>query len=329
MAYITDKDQALELINTIGNKKASMAIFCTASHWNTEAILLAAQRFARKRNIAQIPVCVAMTVNYRYFSQASRITYSKDLETGFISVMEHLKALCAREGSPYYDVMVLPHLDHADPIRDKWALTGGLPYLASVMFDAQKYPIENNIRMTRDYVKTYGDRILIEGIMEELSVEGYHRGGGDDGYIEKALQYCKQTRVNFLVADLGTEQQSTGVGKCEYLGNRAKELTRNLGKSMLVLHGTSCLDKEQMTTLGEDGIIRVNMWTRIAREAGQYAAGRLIDRSDKIMNGDFEATESKHYLYDSIEKAAEIMEDIMDVLGYGKLRNNAKAVHDV
>ena len=75
------------------------------------------------------------------------------------------------------------------------------------MFDAQKYPPQENISMTSQYVKKYGDRVLIEGIMEELSVEGLATGKGDDKYIEKALDYIPKTGVDFLVADL--EQNSS------------------------------------------------------------------------------------------------------------------------
>ena len=61
------------------------------------------------------------------------------------------------------------------------------------------------------------------------------------------------------------------------------------------------------------------MWTRIARESGQYAAQQLIARRDRIFAGDFEAAESRQYLDDSIEKAAEIMEQVLDILGYAQL----------
>ena len=44
-----------------------------------------------------------------------------------------------------------------------------------------------------------------------------------------------------------------------------------------------------------------------------------MERIDKINRGDFEATESKQYIYDSIEKAADIMEGILEVLGYKNL----------
>jgi Fructose/tagatose bisphosphate aldolase len=320
MLIITDRSKALEVIEHCRESKISMAIFCTASHWNTEAILLAASRYAKKHNIEKIPLAVALTFNYKYMPQASRVTYGNNPKEGFISIMEHLKVLCNGENSTYSNVLVLPHLDHADPVRDKWALTEGLGYLASVMFDAQKYPYEENVALTKEYVDKYNKQVLIEGIMEELSVEGNSQGKGDDSYIEKALKYVSSTKVDFLVADLGTEQQSSKAGKCTYKGERARQLTGNLGKSMLVLHGTSCLDDYQMSTLAQDGIIRVNMWTRIAREAGQYAADRLMERINGIKNGNFEDAESRQYLYDSVEKAADIMEAMLDVLGYSKFK---------
>ena len=59
----------------VNRKKVCMAIFCTASHWNTEAILLAADRFARKYEIDRIPIAVAMTLNYRNMPQVRRVTY--------------------------------------------------------------------------------------------------------------------------------------------------------------------------------------------------------------------------------------------------------------
>ena len=88
---------------------------------------------------------------------------------------------------------------------------------------------------------------------------------------------------------------------------------------MLVLHGTSCLDSEQIKGLASDGVVRVNMWTRIAREAGQYAAEKLVSRMDKIKAGDFESTESMQYMRDNVEKAADIMEEMMELYGYPNL----------
>ena len=184
----------------------------------------------------------------------------------------------------------------------------------------RRYPIEDNIRMTSEYVSKYGDKVLIEGIMDMLSVLGEYQQHENDGYVPRALDYMARTGVDFLVADLGTEQQSSGVGKSQFLRQRALDLTAGLGgKSKLCLHGTSCLSDDQIRQLPECGIVRVNMWTRIAREAGQYAAKRLIERASRIEQGDFEATEGNQYLRDSIEKASEIMYGTLDLLQYSNL----------
>lgn len=319
MTVVTRRAEALEITQLFRERGASMAIFCTAAHWNTEAILLAGQRIAERYRLASVPLAVAMTFTYPYMPQAERITYSRDPRAGFLSNMAHLRALCDGPDAPYKNVTVLPHLDHADPQRDRWALVEGLPYLATVMFDAQKYPFDDNRAWTRDYVATYGDQVMVEGIIEELSVAGRTHAVQQDAYVEKAVAYVRETGVDLLVADLGTEQQSDRVGEARYLKARAQALTASLGEARLVLHGTSSLTTDQMTGLAEDGVIRVNMWTRIVREAGQHAARRLIARAAAIEAGDFEATESRQYLDDSIEAAADVMVEVMETIGYPRL----------
>ncbi len=319
MTLVTQRAEALEITQLFRERGASMAIFCTAAHWNTEAILLAGQRIAEQYHLASVPLAVAMTFTYPHMPQAERITYSRHAPTGFLSNVAHLRALCDGPPAPYKNVTVLPHLDHADPKRDRWALVEGLPHLATVMFDAQKYPLDDNRAWTRDYVATYGDQVMVEGIIEELSVAGRTLAVQQDAYIDKAVAYMRDTGVDLLVADLGTEQQSDRVGEARYLKARARTLTESLGEARLVLHGTSSLTPDQMTGLADDGVIRVNMWTRIAREAGQHAARRLIARAGAIEAGEFEATESRQYLDDSIEAAADVMVAVMETLGYPHL----------
>jgi len=319
MALVTRRAEALDYTQLFRQREASMAIFCTAAHWNTEAILLAGQRIAERYHLSQVPLAVAMTFTYPYMPQARRITYSGDPRVGFFSNMAHLKVLCDGPDAPYTSVVVLPHLDHADPERDRWALTEGLPHLATVMFDAQKYPFEENLALTGDYVRTYGDQVLVEGIIEELSVAGRTHAVQRDAYVDKAVRFMSETHTDLLVADLGTEQQSEHMGEVRYLKERARELTGHLGEARLVLHGTSSLTPEQMQGLASDGVIRVNMWTRIAREAGQHAARQLIARREAIEAGEFEATESRQYLVDSIEAAAAVMVEVMEIIGYPRL----------
>ena len=191
-----------------------------------KAILLAAKRIGEKYNLKHIPVALAMTFNYKYMPQAQRITYTRNSSLGFLSQMNHLRVLTNDPGSPYYNIQVLPHLDHADPIIDKWALSKGTDYLASVMFDAQKYPLSENLQMTQEYVRKYKSKIMIEGAMDELTVSEAHvkQDAVIDNYPERAFDYFQKTGVYFLVADLGTEQQSKTIGKSKYLGNCARAI---------------------------------------------------------------------------------------------------------
>jgi fructose/tagatose bisphosphate aldolase len=319
MSFVTSRNEAKAIYDDLQNKDVSVAVFCTASHWNAEAILLAADRLAKKYGIKDIPVSLAMTYTYTHMQQAQRVTRSRDAAAGLRSVMEHVRVLTQGKDAPYANVCVMPHLDHADPERDRWALTEGTKYLASVMFDAQRFPLEQNIKMISEYVDTYGKDVLVEGIIDVLKVSDGTEAVHTDDYVEKAERYVRETGVDFLVADLGTEQQSTSSGNSVYLKDRAVNLTKALGKKMLVLHGTSSLTDEQINGLADDGVIRVNLWTKVAREAGQYAADQLVARYDKIKAGDFEACESMQYIYDSIDHAANSFEKFMELFGYANL----------
>ena len=319
MAIITERKASRAVFDNAIDRGTSIGIFCSASYWNTEAILIAAQRIAEKYQIAQVPVVVATTFTYPHMPQCERFLYCRDPKAGILSHFGYLHALAGSKYSPYPNVAVLPHLDHANPVRDRWALTAMIEYFSSVMFDAQLYPFEENLTLTAEYVRNYGKDVLVEGILESLNVSDGAVASHIDNYCENSVRYVKATGVDFAVADLGTEQQSTSVGKARYDKARARELTAALGRKMLVLHGTSCLQNEQTRGLASDGVVRVNMWTRIAREAGQNAAEKLIARADKIREGDFQATESMQYMRDSVEKAADIMVEMMELFGYANL----------
>ncbi len=316
MSIITERNKSLTYFERARSSGVAIAIFCTASHWNTEAILLATQKLAKKHNLKDVPVVVANTFTYPHMPQAKRFTYSQDARSGFLAHMGNLHALCDGKYAPYGDVAVLPHLDHANPIRDRWALTAAVPYFSSVMFDCQELPYEKKLEWTKEYVKSYGDQVLVEGIMEMLTVENVQNAKRIDNYVEKAQEYVRETGIDFFVADLGTEQQTTTVGGVKYDKERARKLTEALGKQMLVLHGTSCLTNDQVKGLAEDGVIRVNMWTRIAREAGQYAAEELVEHIADVRRGDFNSAEANRYIRDNVEKAADIMIEMMELFGY-------------
>ena len=319
MAVITDRAMVEGILQDAAAKGTSVALFCTASPWNNEAILMAAQNFGKKHGIKNVPVIVGMTGSYRHMSQCKRTTMSGDLKTGFFSIINSLQALAGRKDSPYYDVLVMPQLDHGDPEADKWIFETGIEYLAGVMFDCQRFPYEQNVEMTKAYVKEYGNRVMVESAMEELSVLGHMANENkDENYVERAVKYMKETGTDFLVVDLGTEQQSTGTNAV-YLKDRARMLTQALGKKELVLHGVSSLPADQITQLADDGVVKVNMWTRIAREAGLYAFEQATKRTDDMAKGVFEACDLQQYINDATTKAVEIMEEHLGYFNYANL----------
>ena len=317
MPFITDRNEAKRIFEETAANDVSVGLFCTGSFWNTEAILLAAKSFAGKHGIRNIPIVVAMTCLYSHMQQAKRFTYCQNERVGLRANFEYLRLLCDGPDAPYKDVLVMTHLDHADPVADRWALTENMDILTSVMLDGQLYPYERNVELTREYVKEYGDRTLVEGIIEQLAAPGME-GKKSDNYVEKAVDFISRTGVDFLVADLGTEQQANGT-EAKYLGDRARALTEALGRRMLVLHGASSMKNDDLHDLASDGVVRVNMWTRIVRESGRFAAEKLIERKALIDTGDFEATEATAYINDNTAEAARVMELIMDGLGYANL----------
>lgn len=314
----------MEITARYRKSKVPMCVFGSASPWNTEAILLAAQQYASQHGIADFAVTVSMTFNYRHMPQSRRYFHCGDPISGFLANMELLKILAGRPGAPYGNVIVLPHLDHADPASCKWALNEGSRYLASAMFDAQMHSRRQNMELTREYVQAYGTRLVIEGIMDELAVSGHSSGTcadnvTDEEYTRLALEYVQNTGVDFIVADLGTEQQSESAHPIEYKKRRARMLSSALGDAGIVLHGISSMPAEQMIGLGEDGVCRINAWTRIAREAGRYAAEKVEERMGGIISGNFEESDSSRYFNDSIKKATGIMKEIMDKAGSSRL----------
>ena len=325
MPVITEREETLSVLEEFRQKGASMAVFCTASPWNTEAILLALKRFGQRHGIPSPAASIGITFNYPNMPQAQRVTRSRDAVTGFRAIWAHLRELCGRSDSPYAGVRALPHLDHAHPVRDAWALTEGLEHLASVMFDAQELPLDENRRLTARYVRDFGDRVVVEGNFEGLGVAvGAVHGmkaavTSEDEYADRVAEYVRATGVDLMVADLGTEQQATTVGDVRYLKDRAQAISARLGSPSLVLHGGSSLSMNDFAGLAEDGVIRVNMWTRIAREAAQFATERLVTRLDAARAGNFEALDTKAFLDDATEKGAEVMEEALDLFGYRKM----------
>jgi fructose-bisphosphate aldolase class II len=97
----------------------------------------------------------------------------------------------------------------------------------------------------------------------------------------EAQRYLEKTGVAFLVCNLGTEHRATAA-EVFYHSDRAREI-RDLVGPRLVLHGTSSLKEEDLCRLAEDGIAKVNIWTRVEKSGGQALAQDTLSHLSEIL----------------------------------------------
>jgi fructose-bisphosphate aldolase class II len=199
---------------------------------------------------------------------------------GFKAIMEDIK-LFMSDASPYRDIRLLIHLDHAQPEADRRILEEELDDLATVMFDASIFPLEENIKRTAQFVERTKNLIRVEGAVDEISVKGKNRLS-ELTPVAMAERFLRETGAYLIVPNLGTEQQSTE-NKAFYDSQQAKHISQAIGKK-LVLHGTSCLTEKDLKYLARDGIIRTNIWTALEKAGGEALAYFFIRELGNVLD---------------------------------------------
>lgn len=207
-------------------------------------------------------------------------------------------------------IPVAIHLDHGSSFENcKKAMDAGF---TSVMIDASRFSLEENIQITKQVVK-YAKR-------KKVSVEAEigHIGGSEDGVssdlmyatVEDSLELYKNTRIDFLAPALGSVH---GLYKGEPKINfeRMKEIKEKLNIP-LVLHGGTGLPDEIIKESIKCGICKINIntelqiaWTKGVREKlssdnNVYDPRKVISAGEKNIK---EAIKNKIILLGSINKA--------------------------
>lgn len=142
-------------------------IFCVSNPYTTQAILRAAYESGRERGIRHAPIIVSATANYPIESQLVSYTPLHDAKIGSRALISEVEALVS-DGSPYAELIVMLHLDHGQPERDRELLAQVLDKYATVMYDASSFPLEENIRRTAEFVARYSHQVQIEGAVTEI-----------------------------------------------------------------------------------------------------------------------------------------------------------------
>lgn len=143
---------------------------------------------------------------------------------------------------------IVLHLDHGDDFEIcKSCIDGGF---TSVMIDGSKYPLEQNIELTKrvvDYAHSKG--VVVEGELGKLAgVEDAVKVNAKDATYtvpEEAVRFVKETGVDSLAIAIGTSH-----GAFKFKGepsldfDRLETITNLLPNFPLVLHGASTVPRE-------------------------------------------------------------------------------------
>ncbi|MCG6796566.1 class II fructose-bisphosphate aldolase [Geobacillus sp. YHL] len=198
------------------------------------------------------PIIIAL--GERYFD-------SVDVE-GFAAMV---KALAAKSSIP-----VALHLDHAYKMESIIrAIRNGF---TSVMYDGSRYPLDENIRRTKEIVEI----AHMAGVSVEAEIGSLVRGEfsdeeeGDGTLTDPQLakEFVEATGVDFLAAAIGTVH---GLYKGEpKIDLDLLQRIRQVVDIPLVLHGGSGTPDEIILETIKNGICKINVNTEVSMTAVTY-----------------------------------------------------------
>lgn len=171
------------------------------------------------------------------------------------------------------------HLDHGSSFEScKNAIDAGF---TSVMIDASKYELEENIKKTKEVVD-YAHKF---GVSTEAEIG--HVGGIEDGIsanvlladFNECLKFVKETNIDSLAPAIGTVH---GIYKGElYIDYDLIDKLNNNLNIPLVMHGGSGLDDEILKKVISCGISKINVNSDLQAEWYQEVC-KFIENNPSI-----------------------------------------------
>lgn len=226
---------------------------------------------------------------------------------GYNVVADMVKALVT---SLNITIPVALHLDHGSDFENcKKAIDAGF---TSVMIDASKHPLEENIRITKEvveYAKKYN---------ASVEAEIGHIGGEEDGVnggilyadTNECIKLVNETKINALAPALGSVHGLyKGEPKLEFSLMKEIGIKTNMP---LVLHGGTGIPEHQIKKAIECGTTKINVntelqiaWTKGVREFlnnddKTYDPRKVIKSGETSMK---QAIKDKVELFGSLNKA--------------------------
>jgi fructose-bisphosphate aldolase, class II len=282
MPLITDYHAVKEVYQEAVERGVGLPVFCAEDRETLEAILASALKMGRDIGVEDLPIIPAWTCRYPPRPQMKLLTACGDPVLGIRMMFSDL-ALFAGENSPYRKLRILPHFDHGFPWLDGDILDMFADRFASVMCDASEKSFEENIRLTAQYVDRVRGRVVVEGAVDEI----YEAGGTEKNEptrVEQAERFLRETGVDILVPNVGTEHRSTG-GQARYFADQARKIRDAVG-NILCLHGTSSVESHILPQLPRDGFVKINIYTTLAVHGGQAVSRCVLNNLRNIFTED-------------------------------------------
>jgi fructose-bisphosphate aldolase class II len=278
MALITDREQVLAIYAEAAGRKWVLPCFCTENLTTTEAILAAAKDFAGEKGIPDLPVIIAITVRYSHRTQAEYYTHTRCWDIGLKLFLADLRVL-TEAGGPYENLRVMVHLDHVQFDDDLELLGWDMGQFSSIMFDASKVSFDENICLTKAFMEARGREIVVEGACDEI-VDASGAEKSEMTTPEHAERFCRETGVDLIVANLGTEHRASAKD-LQYFGSMARSIREKIG-TRIVLHGASSVPSDQIANLMEDGVCKVNLWTTLERDSSPALLKAMVMNASRV-----------------------------------------------
>ncbi len=280
MPVVSDREQVLGIYREAERNRWVLPCVCTENLTNTEAILAATRAYGREKGADDLPITIGICAQYSHRTQSAFYTHTRRWDVGLRLFLADLGVLVGK-GGPYERLRVLVHLDHAQFDEDRELFAWDMGPFSSIMFDASRAPFEENIALTRRFVKEQGSRIVVEGACDEILPPD--PGGAVPSELttpDRAERYLSETGVDLIVANLGTEHRASGQDQ-RYYGEQARAIQRKVG-TRLVLHGASSVPSAELAGLIDDGILKVNLWTALERDSSPVLLRALLENASRV-----------------------------------------------
>lgn len=202
-------------------------------------------------------------------------------------------------------------LDHGQSYE--YCITALRNGFSSIMIDASKYPLEQNIMITKKVVgacKHLG--ISVEGELGHAGTASKLCTADDDSYKtdpEEVKKFVAETEVDALAVSIGNAH---GVyNKVPKIDHARLIQLNEVSKVPLVLHGGSGISDDDLRLVIKEGICKINVFTEMSLQAianikelvntGEYRM--VVNFSTAIKAGVKEVVAKRNEVFGSIGKA--------------------------